>query len=176
MGLFSKKTKEVDYDSVACANNKACVRQFFNEAVPDGDSYRIMTCSTSTSKFEKGIWIDKTTTTFYFYILGYRRSDNQVVLVQIDSGLTEHSEAFFIDMDAVVDVRCERKGEQAVLIYRKGYGPYGEILNLHDVGRKSITGRTNFYQKEEREDFLNFLEEYRAVLERKGCKLSKWKR
>lgn len=176
MGLFSKKTKEVDYDPVACANNKACVRRLFNEAVPDGDSYKIMICSTTTSKFEKGIWIDKTTYTYYFYILGYRRSDNQVVLVQIDSDFTEHSEAFFIDMDAVMDVRCELKGEQAQLVYKKGYGAYGEILNIPDRGRKVAAGPTNYYQKEEREDFLNFLEEYRAVLEKRGCKLSKWKR
>lgn len=175
MGLFSKKAKEVDYDPVASTNNKVCMRRLFNEAVSEGDSYTIMECYSSTSKFEQGIWFNKTTTSFYFYILGYRRSDNQVILVQVDSNLTEHSEAFFVDMEALADIVYYPKIEQAALVYRKGYGPYGEILNLGDLGRKEI-GITNLYQKEERNDFLNFLEEYRHILERKGCKLSKWKR
>ena len=152
------------------------MRRFFNEAVSDGDSYSIMQCYSATSKYEKGIWIDKSTTSFYFYVLGYRRSDHQIALVQIDNGLTVHSEAFFVDMDALADIYYEPKVQQAGLVYRKGYGSYGEILNLDDTGRKTVVGIANTYQKEEREDFLNFLEEYRRILEGRGCKLSKWKR
>ena len=42
MGLFSKKPKEPDSDQVECENVKAKLRKMFNEAVEDGDSYRIV--------------------------------------------------------------------------------------------------------------------------------------
>ena len=42
MGLFSKKPKEPDFDQVECENVKTKLRKMFNEAVEDGDSYRIV--------------------------------------------------------------------------------------------------------------------------------------
>lgn len=57
MGLFSKKSKELEYDAVECQNKKARMRQMFNEAVADGDSYKILHATETTTKFEHGLYL-----------------------------------------------------------------------------------------------------------------------
>lgn len=176
MGLFSKKPKELVYDAAECQSKKARMREMFNEAVADGDSYEILRATETSSKFERGFVFDTNTTTYYFYILGYRKSDGKVVMVQIDRELKQHSDAFAIDMNAVVGVHYYPKLQQACLIYKKGYGSYGEILNIYDTGSKTVSGIANIVQKEEREAFLDFLEGVRSRLEQAGHKQEKWKR
>lgn len=176
MGLFSKKPKELIYDAAECQKKKARMRELFNEAVADGDSYEILRATETSSKFEHGFVFDTNTTTYYYYILGYRQSDSKIVMVQIDRDLTQHSEAFYIDMGAVVKVTYYPKLEQACLIYKKGYPCYGEILNIYDTGSKTVSGIANIVQKEEREAFLDFLEGVRSRLEQAGNKQEKWKR
>lgn len=176
MELFSKKPKELVYDAAECQSKKARMREMFNEAVADGDSYEILRATETSSKFERGFVFDTNTTTYYFYILGYRKSDGKVVMVQIDRELKQHSDAFAIDMDAVVGVHYYPKLQQACLIYKKGYGSYGEILNIYDTGSKTVSGIANIVQKEEREAFLDFLEDVRSRLEQAGHKQEKWKR
>ena len=176
MGLFSKKPKELEYDAADCQRKKEIMRRMWNEAVEDGDSYEILRSGQTKSKFERGFVFDTNTTTFYHYIVGYRKSDWKVGMVQIDRELTQHSEAFFVDMSAVVGVNYYPKIKQAWLLYRKGYGDYGEEFNISDTGSKTVAGITNTVQAEEREKFLDFLEELRGRLEQQGYKQEKWKR
>ncbi len=176
MGLFSKKPKEPDYDQEDCKAKKQRIREIFNEAVEDGDSYEVLYAYMNSSKFERGWIFDTNTTTFYYYVLGYRKSDFDVILIQVDSELKEHTDACHIDMDSVVNVSYDPKITKACLQYKKGYGSYGELLAIGDTSRKTIYGPKNINQPEEREGFLGFLESFRAVLEQKGCKLDKWKR
>ena len=84
MGLFSKKPQVPDYDQNDCEAKKKRMREIFNGAVEDGDSYEILYGYMSQSKFESGWIFDTNTTSFYFYIIGYRRSDFDIVLIQID--------------------------------------------------------------------------------------------
>ena len=42
MGLFSKKTKAVEYDANDCEIKKKRMREIFNETVNDGDTYEIL--------------------------------------------------------------------------------------------------------------------------------------
>lgn len=176
MGLFSKKPKELAYDAVECQRKKDIMRQMWNEAVEDGDSYEILHATQTTSKFEKGFIFDSNTTTFYYYIVGYRKSDGKVGMVQVDRELTQHTEPYFVDMSAVVGVSYYAKIQQAWLLYRKDYGSYGEQFNIDDTGSKTVAGIANMVQGEEREKFLDFLEELRARLEKEGHKQEKWKR
>lgn len=176
MGLFSKKPKELVYDAADCQRKKEMMRKMWNEAVENGDSYEILHASQTTSKFEKGLVFDTNTTTYYHYIVGYRKSDSRVGLVQIDRELTQHTEPYFVDMSAVVGVTYYAKYQQAWLIYRKNYGDHGEQFNINDTGSKTMAGIANMVQKEEREKFLDFLEELRSRLEKEGHKQEKWKR
>lgn len=152
------------------------MREMFNEAIEDGDSYKILLATETSSKFERGFVFDTNTTTFYHYIVGYRTSDNQVALVQIDRNLAQHSEGVLLDMDEVVEVTYNPKYMQACLIYRKGYGSYGEILDLRDTGSKTVYGISNTVQPAEREAFLDFLEAMHNRLAQAGFKQDKWKR
>jgi len=176
MGLFSKKPKAPEYDPADCEAKKKRLREIFNETVEDGGSYEILYAGMSSSKFEQGFFLDSNTTTFYFYILGYRSSDFRVVLIQVDSTLENHSEAMPIDMDSVVDVTYNHKVSQACLKYRKDYGSYGELLNIGGTSSKTLYGPKNIHQPEEKERFLDFLEAFRTKLEQKGYLLEKWTR
>ncbi len=176
MGLFSKKPKELVYDAAQCRMKKERMREMFNEAVEDGDSYEILHVSETTTKFERGFVFDTNTTTFYHYILGYRERDDRAVLVQIDRELTQHSEALAIDMDAVAQAHYNPKYTQASLIYKKGSRDYGEIMDIGDTGSNTMAGIADMVQKEERERFLDYLEGLRSRLEQKGYKQEKWKR
>ena len=53
MGLFSKKPKTPEYAPADCAATKKRLREIFNEAVEDGDSYEVLYASMNTSKFER---------------------------------------------------------------------------------------------------------------------------
>ncbi len=176
MGLFSKKPKELVYNEVECRRKKERLREMFNEAVEDGDSYKLLHISETTTKFERGFVFDTNTTTYYHYILGYRESDDSIVLVQIDRELSQHSEAVPIDMDKVAQAHYNPKYAQASLIYKKGSKGYGEVMNIGDTGSKTVAGIPDMVQGEEREQFLDYLEGLRSRLEQKGYKQEKWKR
>lgn len=176
MGLFSKKPKEPVYDAADCEVKKKRMREVFNEAVKDGDTYEILYASMSSSKFERGFVFDTNTTTFFFYIAGFRQSDFSLVLVQIDAGLQEHAEPFYVNMDNVADVYYDPKIHELCFRYKKGTGDYGELLHIGGTSSKTLYGPKNIYQPEEIEKFLDFAEAFRAKLEQKGCKLDKWKR
>ncbi len=176
MGLFSKKEKTPDYDSVECEANKKRMREILDETVEDGDSYDILYAYMTTSKFERGWIFDTNTTTFYYYIVGYRRSDFDVVLIQTDNELKEHTEAYHIEMDKIANVSYDPKFYQVCLEYEKNYGSFGELLKVKGTDKKTVYGPKNIYQPEEREKFLDFIEAFRETLVQKGCKLDKWKR
>ena len=176
MGLFSKKPKELEYDAEECSRKKARMREMFNEAVPDGGSYELIHATQTSTKFEQGFIFDTNTTTFYQYIVGYRKSDWKVVMVQIDRELTVHSDAVYVEMDKVVGAHYNPKYLQVCLTYVKGYPDYGEILNIGDTGSKTVAGIPNTVQQEEREAFLDFIEGLRGRLEQQGYKQEKWKR
>lgn len=81
-----------------------------------------------------------------------------------------------MDMNAVVGVSYNPKYQQAWLIYQKGYESYGEQFDIDDTGSKTVAGIPNTVQPEEREKFLDFLEELRSRLEQQGHKQEKWRR
>lgn len=107
---------------------------------------------------------------------GWTEDYDKVVMVQVDRGLTQRSEAYEVDMDSVVGVNYNPKYFQVCLRYRKGYGDYGEILNIGDTGSKTMYGIPNMVQKEEREAFLDYLERLRGRLQEQGYKQEKWTR
>ena len=176
MGLFSKKPKEIEFDAGDCQRKKDRMRELFNKEVDDGDTYKILHATQQTYKFERGFVTNTNTTTFYHYILGYRTDDEKIVLVQTDAELTHCSDAFYVDMDSVVDVSYNPKIKMACLKYPKNSPQYGELLYLSDTGSKTMAGMPNMVQPQEREAFLDFLESVRSRLERQGKKLEKWKR
>lgn len=176
MGLFSKKPQEPVYDQADCQRKKERMRELFNGEVDDGDTYRILHATQQTYKFERGFVTSTNTTTFYHYIVGYRAEDYQIVLVQTDPELTHCSDAFYVDMNSVVNVSYDPKIQMVCLRYPKHHPDYGELLYLRDTGSKTVAGMPNMVQPQEREAFLDFLESLRSHLEQQGKKQEKWKR
>lgn len=176
MGLFSKKPKEPEYDAADCTVKKIRMREIFNGAVKDGSTYEILYAYMSSSKYEKGFLFDTNTTSFFYYIVGFRRQDFSLVFVQVDAALQEYAEPFYVDMDNVVNVSYTPKVQQVCFQYKKGSPSYGELLNIGSTSAKTLYGPKNIHQPEEIEAFLNFAEGFRAVLEQNGYKLDKWKR
>ena len=176
MGLFSKKPKEIEYDAADCRRKKDRMRELFNKEVDDGDTYKILHVTQHTYKFERGFVTNTNTTTFYHYILGYRASDEKVVMVQTDVELTQCSDAFYVDMESVVNISYDPKIQMACLSYPKNSPGHSELLYLDDTGSRTMAGMRNMVQPQEREAFLDFLETVRSRLEQQGKKLEKWKR
>lgn len=176
MGLFSKKAKEPEYDAVDCERKKKRMREVFNEALKDGDTYEVLYAYMSTSKFERGFIFDWNTTTFFCYIVGFRQSDFSLVLVQTDADLQKHSDPFYVDMDNIGNVSYEPKVRQLCFEYKKGSEDFGELLNIGGTSSKTLYGPKNIHQPEEIERFLDFAEVFRVKLEQRGYKLDKWKR
>ena len=85
------------------------MREIFNKSVPEGDTYEILYAYMTSSKFERGFILDTNTASFYDYIVGYRKKDFDVVLIQVDSNLGDYSEAYHIEMDKVVNVSYNPK-------------------------------------------------------------------
>ncbi len=178
MGLFSKNKKEVipEYDKADCEVKKKRMREIFNKSVPDGDTYEILYADMTSSKFERGFVLDTNTTSFYYYIVGFRKSDFDVVLIQVDSNLGDFMEPYHIEMNKVINVSYNPKYNQLCFRYEKNFESFGEILNINGTSSKTLYGPKNIYQPDEIEKFLDFAEDFRASLEEKGFKLEKWKR
>lgn len=176
MGLFSKKPKGPEYDAADCTVKKQKMREIFNEAVKDGDTYEILYAYMSASKFESGFVYDTSTTTFSYYIAGFRQNDFSLVLVQTDAALQNHSEPFYVNMDNISNVSYDPKIHQLCFQYKKGSGDYGELLNIGGTSSKTLYGPKNIHQPDEMERFLDFAEAFRTNLQQKGYKPDKWKR
>lgn len=176
MGLFSHKKKEPVYDAADCSAKKLRLREIFNETVENGNSYEVLYGYMSSSEFRPGLVYDTNTTTFSFFVIGYRVSDFDLVLVQVDSTLEHHTNACPIEMDKIVNVSYDAKIKQVCFQYEKNYGSYGELLKIVDTDEKTLYGPKNIQQQQEREKFLDFAEAFREQLAAKGYTLSKWKR
>ncbi len=178
MGLFSKNKKDIvpEYDKADCEAKKKRMREIFNKSVKEGDTYEILYAYMTSSKFERGFVFDTNTTSFYYYIVGYRKKDFDVVLIQVDSNLGDYSDAYHVEMDKVVNVSYDPKIYQLCFRYEKNHDDYGELLKIKGTSSKTLYGPKNIYQPEEIEKFLDFAEDFRATLEEKGYKLDKWKR
>ena len=76
MGLFSRKPK---IDLAEAQKNKEKMRQLFNAAVADGDSYQILYASTGSTWKESGVLSDTRVYQFISLVFGYRESDFKLV-------------------------------------------------------------------------------------------------
>ncbi len=176
MGLFSKKKQMVEYDKVESERQKKIMREIFNEAVSEGETYQIFLATELSSKYEKGLFLDTNTTTYYYYIFGFREKDKKMFMVQVDPELVNYSHPIAIEVDTLKDISFNKKYDEVCLEYKKEVGMFGEVMKIHDYGKKTMGGISNLYQETERNAFLDFLEDVRKEMTENGYTLSKWKR
>ena len=90
------------------------MRQLFNAAVADGDSYQILYASTGSTWKESGVLSDTRVYQFISLVFGYRESDFKLVAVPVNTQLTESSEPLEIQISEVKTIRYRRSEERRV--------------------------------------------------------------
>ncbi|MBD5541640.1 MAG: hypothetical protein HDR00_10720 [Lachnospiraceae bacterium] len=160
MGLFSRKPK-IDMEEVQ--KNKVKMRQLFNQAVSDGDSYQVLYATTGSTWKEEGLLSDTRVYQFISLVLGYRESDFKIVAVPVNIELTEFSEPLEIEISEVRAVKY-RKRENTLDMDFSQRGRRSMYFSFGDIGQNSHSFVDNVSQEEERQQFMAFIEKYRAKL------------
>lgn len=173
MGLFKKKEPVFNLENVE--RNKKKMRELFNDAVEDGDSYRILYAGGSESQYNQLTQVR--TSRFFNYVVGYREEGYDVVVLSVDRDLSTHGMPMHIDINTVKETSYYKKLNQAWFIYQDSdtYG-YGTKLEIGDCQSTAVYATPDIKQEEEREAFLDFFEKYTEHLRAMGHKIKTWKR
>lgn len=100
MSLFRKKKWDIERSE----QNKGLIRQLFNQAMPDGDTWKIVYGYGLNIKTSDYIIARKTTYTYTSLIIGYRESDMSIALLQTTPELEGCSEAEIFTRDSIKEV------------------------------------------------------------------------
>lgn len=160
MGLFSKKPK---IDMTIAQENKVKMRQLFNQAVADGDTYQILYATTGSTWKENGILSDTRVYQFISLVFGYRESDFKIVALPVNIQLTEFSEPLEISISEVKYVKYRKKDTTLDMDFTER-GRKSAYFSFSDVEQNSHSFVDNVSQEEERQQFMAFVEKYKAKL------------
>ncbi len=160
MGLFSRKPK-IDMDEAQ--KNKVKMRQLFNQAISDGDSYQVLYATTGSTWKEEGILSDTRVYQFISLVLGYRESDFKIIALPINIELTEFSEPLEIQISEVRAVKYRKRENTLDMDFSKR-GRGSMYFSFGDIEQNSRSFVDNVSQEEERQQFMAFIEKYRAKL------------
>ena len=160
MGLFSRKPK---IDLAEAQKNKEKMRQLFNAAVADGDSYQILYASTGSTWKESGVLSDTRVYQFISLVFGYRESDFKLVAVPVNTQLTEPSEPLEIQISEVKTIRYRKKETTLEMDFTER-GRSSMYFSFSDVEQNSHSFVDNVSQEEERQALMVFREKYKAKL------------
>lgn len=160
MGLFSRKPK---IDMEEAQKNKVKMRQLFNQAVSDGDSYQILYATTGSTWKEEGILSDTQVYQFISLIFGYRETDFKIIAIPVNIQLTEFSEPLEIHISEVKAAKY-RKREYTLDMDFSQRGRKSMYFSFSDIEKNSRSFVDNISQEEERQKFMAFIEKYRSKL------------
>lgn len=160
MGLFSRKPK---IDMEETQKNKVKMRQLFNQAVSDGDSYQVLYATTGSTWKEEGLLSDTRVYQFISLVLGYRESDFKIVAVPVNIELTEFSEPLEIQISEVRAVKYRKRDNYLDMDFSQR-GRKSMYFGFGDIEQNSRSFVDNVSQEEERQQFMAFIEKYRAKL------------
>lgn len=160
MGLFSR-SKKIDMEEAQ--KNKVKMRQLFNQAVPDGDSYQILYATTGSTWTESGIIHDTRVYQFVSLVFGYRETDFKIITVPVNIQLTEFSTPIEISISEVKRIKY-RKKDQALDMDFSQPGRSCTYFRFSDVEKNSHSFVDNVSQEEERQKIMEFFEKYKTKL------------
>ncbi len=160
MGLFSRKPK---IDMEEAKKNKVKMRQLFNQAIPDGDTYQILYASTGSTWTESGILSDTQVYQFISLVFGYRESDFRIVAVPVNIQLTESFEPLAIEITEVKKVKYRKKDNYLDMDFSER-GRKSMYFGFDDIEKNSKSFVDNVCQPEERQLLISFIEKYQARL------------
>lgn len=143
--------------------NKVKMRQLFNQAVSDGDSYQILYATTGSTWKEDGLFSDTRVYQFVSLVFGYRESDYKIVAVPVNIELTQFSEPLEIEISEVKSAKY-RKRENTWEIYFAECGRSSMYFSFDDIEQNSKSFVDNVSQEEERQALVAFTEKYKTKL------------
>lgn len=160
MGLFSRKPK---IDMEEAQKNKEKLRELFNQAVENGDSYQVLYATTGSTWTESGILSDTRVYQFISLAFGYRESDFSLAAVPVNIELTQFSEPLTIQIEEMKSIKY-RKKEHVLEMDFKERGRKGMYFTFDDIEKDSKSFVSNISQEEERQKLAAFLDSYKAKL------------
>lgn len=153
MGWFGKKK---EWDIAKSDANKSKLRELFNKAMEDGDSYTILYGYGLNIKNSDYILARKTTYTYTSLIIGYRESDMSIALLQTTPELEGCSEAEIFKKDSIKKAKISTG---MYTIYHQGglMAGYTQFAALAGNDEKYLA---YVYQPEEFEKFNEFFKRF----------------
>ena len=152
MGLFSKNKWDIEQSNA----NKAVMRALFNEATPDGDSYKIAYGYSQALKSMDFLIVRTETVTVASLIIGYRDSDMSIVLVPTTPELDECGAPQFYKNTEIKKAKIVG-GEY--VIYKQG-GIMAGYVQFGVVAENDDEVSAYVYQPDESEEFFSFWKRY----------------
>ena len=146
MSLFRKKKWDIERSE----QNKGLIRQLFSQAMPDGDTWKIVYGYGLNIKTSDYIIARKTTYTYTSLIIGYRESDMSIALLQTTPELEGCSEAEIFTRDSIKKAKISTG---MYTIYHQGGIMAGYSTDDEDY-------LVYIYQPEEHEDFAKFYKRF----------------
>lgn len=152
MSLFRKKKWDIERSE----QNKGLIRQLFNQAMPDGDTWKIVYGYGLNIKTSDYIIARKTTYTYTSLIIGYRESDMSIALLQTTPELEGCSEAEIFTRDSIKKAKISTG---MYTIYHQGgiMAGYTQFATLPENDEDYLA---YMYQPEEHEDFAKFYKRF----------------
>ena len=152
MSLFRKKKQDIERSE----QNKGLIRQLFSQAMPDGDTWKIVYGYGLNIKTSDYIIARKTTYTYASLIIGYRESDMSIALLQTTPELEGCSEAEIFTRDSIKKAKISTG---MYTIYHQGgiMAGYTQFATLPENDEDYLV---YMYQPEEHEDFSRFYKRF----------------
>lgn len=152
MSLFRKKKWDIERSE----QSKYLIRQLFNQAMPDGDTWKIVYGYGLNIKTSDYIIARKTTYTYTSLIIGYRESDMSIALLQTTPELEGCSEAEIFTRDSIKKAKISTG---MYTIYHQGgiMAGYTQFATLPENDEDYLA---YMYQPEEHEDFAKFYKRF----------------
>ena len=152
MSLFIKKKWDIERSE----QNKGLIRQLFSQAMPDGDTWKIVYGYGLNIKTSDYIIARKTTYTYTSLIIGYRESDMSIALLQTTPELEGCSEAEIFTRDSIKKAKISTG---MYTIYHQGgiMAGYTQFATLPENDEDYLV---YIYQPEEHEDFAKFYKRF----------------
>lgn len=155
MGLFGFGKKK-EWDLVRSEQNKAKLRALFDEAVPDGPSWKVVYGYTEDVKTMNYLVLRKTTYTFGSLIIGYRESDMSIAVCMTTPEMEECSEPKYFKKG---EIKKAKMAMGMYTIYHQGgmMAGYTQFATLAENDEKFLI---YLYQPDEFQSFDEFFKKF----------------
>ncbi len=155
MGIFGSSKKKT-WDENRSNENKDRMKDLFNQSISESDTYKIVYGFGLNIKNSNYIVMRKTTYQYTSLIIGYRKSDMSIVLLQTTPELEGVSEPEYFNKESIKKSKIAT-GEYT--IYHKG-GLMAGYTQFSVIAENDEKYLVYCHQEEEQKEFHEFWKEF----------------